>query len=270
MKKQLLALAGMALLFAACSKTNTPLQAGLTTSSGLLKGFYSVTDTSRIAYNNDQTVSKVTYGWIDGTDVGGGIDTMKYANGVLSEVWQSDYDESQIFSPSMLNLKLVYASNKLQKIVHMKYPAYDSARYNANGKIEKVFTYSGLPGAGQLRETDSLVWTGNNITQVFYKKYTISHGVESVYAAYTDTYTFDSKPNWEAPLGFGTISDRFIPTAMNANNVLTVVRTEPGQPVLTNTYVYEYNAQNKVTKSTVTYQFIVSPRTEVTVFEYYQ
>lgn len=270
MKKQLLALAGVVLLFTACSKTNTPLQAGLTTSSGLLKGFYSETDTSRIEYNNDQTVSKVTYGWVDGRDVGGGIDTMKYANGVLSEVWQSDYDESKIFSPSALNLQLVYANNRLQKIVHLKYPAYDSARYNANGKIEKVFTYRGLPGAWQLGETDSLVWTGNNVTQVIYKKYSLHNGVESVYATYTDTYTFDSKPNWQAPLGFGTISDRLVPEAMNANNILTATRTEAGQPVLTNFYIYEYNAQNKVTKSTATYQFVRVPGTEVTVFEYYQ
>ncbi|NLR66421.1 hypothetical protein HGH92_19085 [Chitinophaga varians] len=271
MKKQLLALAGIAVLFAACSKKDdAPAENPLT---GLLKGMYSVTDTSRIEYNNDKTVSKISYGWIDGTDVGGGITTVKYANNRVSEIWETTYAESKVFGPNELVAQFVYVDNKIQKIINPAktndYLYYDSARYNASGKIEKVFSIGGMKPNIYKNSTDSIVWTGNNITKVIHESFYLQDGVEVLSSTYTDTYTFNDKPNWQGPIGAAGMEGGFAPEALNANNILTHTRTQEGQADRTNTYAYEYE-KNKVIKRTATYVFDQRAGTEVSVFEYYK
>ncbi|NML42044.1 hypothetical protein HHL17_32965 [Chitinophaga sp. G-6-1-13] len=272
MKKQLLALAGIAVLFAACSKKEDAPSENPTT--GLLKGMYSITDTTRIEYNNDKTVSKIAYGYIDGTDVGGGITTVKYANSKVSEIWETTYAESKVFGPNELLAQFVYVDNKIQKIINpgkaTDYLYYDSARYNASGKLEKVFRYGGLKPNVTKGSTDSIVWTGNNITKVVHEGFYTDNGVEKLSYTYTDTYTFDDKPSWQAPLGAATMDGGFAPEAFNTNNILTQTRVQAGQADRTNTYVYVYDEKNKVIKRTATFLFDQSPGTEVAVFEYYQ
>ncbi|MBC9911879.1 hypothetical protein [Chitinophaga varians] len=270
MKKQLLALAGIAVLFAACSKKDDAPSENPT--AGLLKGMYSITDTTRIEYNNDKTVSKITYGWIDGTDIGGGITTVKYADSRVSEIWGSEYAESKVFGPNELTAQFVYVDNRIQKIINpgkTDYLYYDSARYNASGKIEKIFRFGGQKPNITKSGTDSIVWTGNNITKVVHEGFYTDNGVEKVSYTYTDTYTFDDKASWQSPLGAATMDGGFAPEAYNANNILTQTRSQEGQADRTNSYVYEYE-KNKVIKRTATYVFDQRPGVEVTVFEYYK
>ncbi|WP_212006041.1 hypothetical protein [Chitinophaga sp. HK235] len=76
MKKYLLALTATTLLFTACSKKdgttpedkNDPL-------SGLLAGIYSPADTSRLQYNDDKTLAKITYTWNRTLSSGSGVET---------------------------------------------------------------------------------------------------------------------------------------------------------------------------------------------------
>lgn len=279
MKKQLLALAGVALLFAACSKNddnnNTQPEPNPSSgvSSGLLKGMYSITDTVRIEYNSDKTVSKITSGWVDGTAVGGSIATIKYANGRAVEIWESAYDE-KVWGPSELTTQFVYVGDKIQKVIEPgkadNYFYYDSARYNASGKIEKIFRYGGMKPNITKNGTDSLVWTGNNITKIVHEGFSMVDGVEKLTYTYTDVYTFDNKPSWQAPLGAAWMSYSFDPESFNANNILTQTRSQKDMADRVNKFEYKYNDKGNVTERTATYQFDRGPGTETIVFDYYK
>ncbi|QJB33044.1 hypothetical protein HF324_17295 [Chitinophaga oryzae] len=279
MKKQLLALAGVALLFVACSKNddNNPQPEPNPSNgsfSGLLKGMYTVTDTTRIEYNSDKTVSKFTSGWIDGTDVGGSISTIKYENGRAVEIWESSYSESKVWGPNELTTQFLYVGDKLQKVIEPgkadNYLYYDSARYNASGKIEKIFRFGGMKPNIYINSTDSLVWTGNNITKTVHEGFSMIDGVVKPAYAYTDTYTFDDKPSWQAPLGVAAMNYSFDTESLNANNILTHTRSQKDMADRTNKYEYEYNDKNKVIKRTATYTFDQRAGTVVAVFEYYK
>ncbi|NML42045.1 hypothetical protein HHL17_32970 [Chitinophaga sp. G-6-1-13] len=266
MKKQLLALAGMALLFAACSQKDDP-QPATNAFTGLLKGMYNVTDTSRYEYNDDKTVSTVRYGFIDDTEVGGGIVTMKYVSGKVSEIWESTYNGSLVFGPKQQMVWVTYVGNNIQKIrmrENADYSIVDSIRYN-NGKMEKIFHIGNHNTQAVIVNTDSLVWTGSNITKVIRESIDGNGG-----AAYTDVYTFDDKPNVYTDIMPSMLDGTFIAEPFNANNAVKVVRSEAGKPDRTNTFQYQYNNKNKVTQRTATYQFDEGPGTQVTVFDYYQ
>lgn len=279
MKKQLLALAGVALLFAACSKNddnNSQPEPNPSsgTFSGLLKGVYSITDTLRVEYNSDKTASKITSGWIDGTDVGGSIATIKYTNGRAVEIWESAYSESKVWGPNELTTQFVYVGDKIQKVIEPgktdDYYHYDSARYNASGKIEKIFRYGGMKPNITKNSTDSLVWTGNNITKIVHEGFSMADGVEKLTYTYTDIYTFDNKPSWLAPLGAALMSYSFNLESLNANNILTQTRSQKDMADRVNKFEYKYNDKGNVTERTATYQFDKGPGTETVVFDYYK
>ncbi|RBL89008.1 hypothetical protein [Chitinophaga flava] len=271
MKKTLLTLAGMALLFTACSKKDDTTQPEDNYLKGLLKGEYSITDTARYEYNSDKTVSRVRYGWIDGADVGGGISTYKYANNKMTEVWLSAYSESLVFGPNTLVAQYIYAGDKLQKIVRPQatgLPRIDSIGYGANGKAEKVFYYEADPADKTKQKNiqiDVLEWTGNNITKIT-ANWAAPDG--SPLTA-IDTYTFDDKPNYQGDILMTLLEDGFDPEAFNANNVTKVTRDQGALTNRTNTFELEYNSENKVIKQKATYTFKQSG-TEVNTFEYYK
>lgn len=269
MKKTLLTLAGMALLFTACSKKDDTAQSEDNYLKGLLKGAYSITDTVRFEYNSDKTVSRARFGWIDGTDVGGGIATFKYANNKMTEAWLSAYSESLVFGPNTLETQFIYAGDKLQKIVRPQgtgLPRIDSIGYGANGKAEKVFYYEADPADKTKQKNiqiDVLEWTGNNISKI-----TSTWNGPTGPVTAIDTYILDDKPNYQGDVLMTVLEDGFEPEAFNANNVTKVTRTQDGLDRI-NTFDFEYNSQNKAIKQTATYKFKQSG-TEVKTFEYYK
>lgn len=255
MKKQLLALASVAFLFTACSKKDNNAQPEEASFTGLLKGVYSKTDSVRFEYNNDKTLSRFTYGWIDGpnnSDVGGGIQSAKYANGKLTQLWLTTYAEDLKYGPNQLNMEMAYASDgKLQKILGYdtegKDNIYDSIGYNAAGKIEKVFHYSGPKGQKAVNtQIEFVTWTGNNITKVVHQYINGETITES-----TDEYTFDDKENYMASAGLAAMEDMFTPEVFNANNVTKQTFKRANYPDDVSTYTYEYNGQ-KAVKMTLT------------------
>lgn len=270
MKKQLLALAGMALLFVACSQKDDPQpqpQPEANPFAGMLKGMYNVKDTSRYEYNDDKTVSKVRYDWKDGANAGGGIVTLKYNSGSISEIWESTYNESLVPGPNRLITSFSYVNNKIQKIrmwENEDHDIIDSIRYDAGGKMEKIFHIAKINLTPVIINTDSLVWTGNNITKVVRKSTDPSGGEE-----YTDVFAHDDKRNVYLDIRPAMPDGTFIADPFNANNIVKVTRTK-GTKSITNNLQYKYNDKNKVIERTSAYSFEEGPGVVTTVFEYYQ
>ncbi|QJB33043.1 hypothetical protein HF324_17290 [Chitinophaga oryzae] len=270
MKKQLLALAGMALLFVSCSKKDGPSpppQPEASPFAGLLKGMYNVSDTSRYEYNDDKTVSKVRNSWKDGADAGGSIVTMKYANGKISEMWESTYDKTGVFGPNRLITAFTYADKNILKIwmwENANNELTDSIRYNAGGKMEKIFRIARINALPVIINTDSLVWTGNNITKLI-RESTSAYGGEG----FTDMFVHDDKRNVYLDVQPAMLDGSYATEPFNANNIVKVTRTK-GNKSITNNIQYKYNDKNKVIERISAYNFDEGPGIETTVFEYYQ
>ncbi|MBC9932135.1 hypothetical protein [Chitinophaga qingshengii] len=270
MKKQLLALASAALLFAACSKKDNakPEEVSFT---GLLKTMYSKIDTSVFEYNNDKTLSKWSSAYTDKTDVGGDVQTIVYANGKVSQIWLASYAEDRKLSASTLNMEMVYANDgKLQKIIGYdaddKDNVYEMLVYNNAGKLEKVLHYSGPKGGEAVNtQVELITWTGNNITKVVHQYISGTTVTEE-----TDEYTFDDKENYMSGAGLGGMVDMFTPEVFNANNITKMTSKRVNYPDNVTTYTFEYAGAKPVKMTRVENAGTTSERNDVFTLEYYK
>ncbi|MBC9932136.1 hypothetical protein [Chitinophaga qingshengii] len=276
MKKQLLALAGLALFFAACSSKKDdpqPEPEKPKSLSGMLKTVYTLggNDTSHVFYNDDITLRTVKSDWNRNTsDTGGNIDSVAYADGKPSGIWEKYYNKALPYNDYALVIRYAYANNKLQKVIippQDNYSGYDSIGYNASGKAEKAFRYVSMDGTAPKEVARrTFTWTGNNVTKVVYE--TMENG--KVLATSEDNYTYDDKPNWRLDVSVITQGGGLVPEAVNANNILKQTRTASGIPAKTNSFTYQYDDKNKVVKVEATYEFDMNPGLRTTVIEYYK
>lgn len=243
MKRNLMAIAAIAMLWTACSKDDAkdpPLPIDPEVTTPLLTMLYNSTDTTRWEYNADHTPKKSVYHYRDNTgptlDEGGFTEAYKYENGKLTTVFGTPFGETK----SEISFQIDYAGDKILKLSSLLYDKdQDSLGYHSSGKPEKIFHYRNSNGMRTLIYVDTLEWTGNNIGKKT-RSY-IHPNPDQV--NYTQTYTYDDKANPSKMLQTAAFGSGVDVEELSNNNILTETRKEIVSGVTkVNTYTYTYKS----------------------------
>lgn len=221
MKKYLLAIVAIALLWISCTKEKEqdPITPD-TTSRHLLLESYTSFDTVRWQYNVDSTPLKYIYKNFYGPRDSWIYYTMTYDYSKSNEVtmWKQNANEGN----GTLSYKMKYANNRIMALAYIQpfFTYRDSFTYKPNGQMEKVYAIDN----NQVYMIDSLEWTNSNITKI-YRNLLGNPGTPAII-----TYTYDDKPNplrglmevtHHAPLNSN------LPRFYSANNITSSIWYQP-------------------------------------------
>jgi major membrane immunogen (membrane-anchored lipoprotein) len=245
MKKTLLSLMALTMLFAACKKNDDPAPEIGAKVKRITQGAYTID----YEYNVDNSLKTTT----EKREEQYWRSFFKYENGKLIALYSTTTPTD---NTGELDQKYVYEGNRLVKILTptnndpAKDGMMDTLTYKTNGELLSVDNYSLLPEK-ILRNSDTLTWENGNIVKVV-NYYRDGDGKSIRYR--TRTFTYDASKSFRTVTGFiydgGINYENF-----SKYNIKTLT--------------YEYHQQNNA-KDTYNYTYEINSQQQITrVFEDY-
>jgi len=238
MKKTLLGLTAITLLFAACKKDDASPETYYL--SKMIEIGEDSNDTTFISYNADNTFKELSYAYTSNGE------QVSYSEGPVYEGGKIVSLQEKRNGTSTTTKSFIYTGSLVTRVVYhgdINGDGIDDNRYDslvyAAGKLSELYSLDGANRDYVYKYV--LTWEGNNVKtrSTFYKQTGTDYVADGI-----SKYTYDNKPSFQKILGsYQWLNDLSSVENLSANNITKeeVFRNDVLSATYSNVYTYEGN-----------------------------
>lgn len=261
MKKVMLGLTAMALIFAACKKDDASPETYYLTK--MIEVGEDGNDTTFISYNADNTFKEILYSYTSNGAVEFYAQGPVYEGGKITGIQERDSDNPA----NRTTRSFVYTAGVISKVTYYgdangdgvpDTDRYDSLVYTA-GKLTEFYALNAAQRDYPIKYT--LTWEGNNVktASTYFKQPGTEYTLHSI-----SKYTYDNKPAFQQLLGnFQWLNDLTSFDYLSANNV-TKEEVFNEENILRSTYTNVYTYEGNLLKMVDSEDKYIEPATTET------